>query len=42
MVAKYDAFLSHNSQDKLAVEEIARRLKQAGMEPWLDRPNSFR
>ena len=35
----YDVFLSHNSEDKPAVEEIARRLKQEGIEPWLDKWN---
>jgi GTPase SAR1 family protein len=34
---KYDVFLSHNSKDKAAVEEIARRLKSVGIRPWLDR-----
>lgn len=29
-------FLSHNSVDKPVVEEIARRLRAAGIEPWLD------
>lgn len=31
-----DVFLSHNSKDKPAVEEIARRLMNAGITPWLD------
>jgi hypothetical protein len=34
---KYDVFLSHNSKDKAAVEEIARELKNAGIRPWLDK-----
>ena len=34
---KYDVFLSHNSKDKAAVEEIARRLKSVGIRPWLDK-----
>ncbi len=34
---KYDVFLSHNSQDKDAVEEIARKLKSVGLRPWLDK-----
>lgn len=32
----YDVFLSHNSKDKSAVERIAAKLKQAGLDPWLD------
>ena len=36
MGAQRFVFLSHNSVDKLAVEEIARRLRAAGIEPWLD------
>ncbi len=34
---KYDVFLSHNSKDKAAVEEIARKLKTVGIRPWLDK-----
>ncbi len=34
--ARYDVFLSHNSKDKPAVERIAVKLRQAGIEPWLD------
>jgi WD40 repeat protein len=34
--AHYDVFLSHNSADKVAVEELARRLVKAGMQPWFD------
>src|ERR1019366_3423470 len=34
---KFHVFLSHNSADKPAVEELARRLKAEGMEPWLDK-----
>jgi GTPase SAR1 family protein len=34
---KYDVFLSHNSKDKAAVEEIARRLKAVAIRPWLDK-----
>lgn len=33
---RYDVFLSHNSVDKPAVEELARRLIQAGLSPFLD------
>ena len=36
MSATYDMFPSHNSADKPAVEELARRLVKAGIEPWLD------
>ena len=35
---QYDVFLSHNSQDKPAVERLARRLAdEAGLRPFLDR-----
>ena len=33
---RHDVFLSHNNADKPAVEELARRLAQAGLQPWLD------
>jgi TIR domain len=33
---RHDVFLSHNSKDKPTVERIAVRLKQVGLEPWLD------
>jgi len=36
-MSTYDVFLSHNSQDKPAVEEIARRLTEAGINPFLDK-----
>jgi energy-coupling factor transporter ATP-binding protein EcfA2 len=36
-VVNFDVFLSHNSLDKASVEEIARKLKDAGLEPWLDK-----
>ncbi len=35
-MAAFDVFLSHNSADKPAVEELARRLVKAGLRPWLD------
>lgn len=35
----FQTFLSHNSADKPAVEEIAHRLRQKGIEPWLDKWN---
>ncbi len=36
----YDVFLSHNSQDKSAVEALARRLEdEAKLRPWLDKWN---
>jgi WD40 repeat protein len=35
-MSEYDVFLSHNSADKPAVEELARRLVKAGVQPWLD------
>jgi hypothetical protein len=34
---KYNAFLSHNSKDKPAVEQIARALKNKGLNVWLDK-----
>jgi len=36
---RYDVFLSHNSADKPAVEELARRLVKEGIQPWLDKWN---
>jgi hypothetical protein len=36
-VANFDIFLSHNSRDKPAVERVAAKLKQAKLEPWLDK-----
>jgi WD40 repeat protein len=33
---KYDVFLSHNKSDKPAVEELARRLLEQDITPWLD------
>jgi len=33
---RYDAFLSYNSQDGLAVEELAGRLKAEGLAPYLE------
>jgi WD40 repeat protein len=37
MPTRYDVFLSHSSADKPAVEEIARRLQDAGIKPFLDK-----
>ena len=34
---RFDIFLSHNSRDKPAVEEIARQLKASNLNPWLDK-----
>lgn len=35
---EFDVFLSHNSRDKDAVEQIARNLqKQYGLKPWFDK-----
>jgi WD40 repeat protein len=34
---RFDVFLSHSSRDKPVVERIAEKLKQAGLEPWLDK-----
>jgi energy-coupling factor transporter ATP-binding protein EcfA2 len=36
-VQRFDVFLSYNSRDHVVVERIARRLRRAGFEPWLDR-----
>ena len=36
---QFHVFLSHNSSDKPAVEELAQRLRAAGLEPWLDKWN---
>jgi WD40 repeat protein/energy-coupling factor transporter ATP-binding protein EcfA2 len=36
---RYDVFLSHATRDKPVVEELARLLKKAGFEPWLDKWN---
>jgi len=33
---EYDVFLSYNSKDKMPVKEIAEKLKQRGILPWLD------
>ena len=33
---KYDVFLSHNSQDKPMVKELARKLVAKGLDVWLD------
>ncbi len=38
-MAHYDVLLSHNSADKPAVEELARRLVKAGIQPWLNKWN---
>ena len=32
----FDVFLCHNSEDKPAVREIAQKLVQCGIKPWLD------
>jgi len=37
MKPAYDIFLSHSSADKPAVEEIALKLREAGIEPFLDK-----
>jgi hypothetical protein len=38
-MTKYSVFLSHNSDDKPSVEELARRLVKEGIEPWFDKWN---
>jgi hypothetical protein len=35
----FDAFLSHCSDDKPAVEQFAHRLRGEGLNPWLDKWN---
>ncbi len=35
--SNFDAFLSHNSSDKPAVEELASRLEREGFSCWLDK-----
>ena len=32
----FDVFLCHNSEDKPAVRELAQRLRERGLRPWLD------
>lgn len=34
---QFDIFLSHNSADKPAVETLAHKLRDAGINPWLDK-----
>ena len=34
---RYHVFLSHASADKPAVEHLARRLREEGIEPFLDK-----
>jgi len=34
---QFDVFLCHNSIDKTEVEEIAHKLKELGLVPWLDK-----
>ena len=36
MSEQFDVFISHNSQDKPAVRELAEALKVRGLRPWLD------
>jgi hypothetical protein len=36
---RYEVFLSHSGADKPQVEDLARRLRQAGIEPFLDKWN---
>ena len=33
---RFDVFLCHHSPDEEAVKEIAHRLKNRGLKPWLD------
>ena len=32
----FDVFLCHNSEDKPVVREIAQKLAEKGIKPWLD------
>jgi hypothetical protein len=32
----FDVFLCHNSEDKPAIRNIARKLVENGITPWLD------
>src|SRR5438874_2154858 len=36
-VQRFDVFLSHSSHDNTTVERLAEKLKEAGLEPWLDK-----
>lgn len=33
---EFHVFLSHRSEDDVAVERIARKLRAAQLEPWID------
>ena len=35
--SSYDLFLSYNSADHGVVEDVARKLRDEGLEPFLDR-----
>ena len=37
MSPKFDVFLSHNNKDKVAVERLAQRLREADINPFLDK-----
>jgi hypothetical protein len=37
MTPRYDVFLSHSSADKPAVEKLALKLRDAWIEPFLDK-----
>jgi len=37
MPTRYDVFLSHSSADKPTVEAIAHKLREAGIQPFLDK-----
>ena len=38
---RYDIFLSHNSKDKPLVEILAKQLRDAALEVWLDQDNLY-
>jgi hypothetical protein len=39
MSYKFDVFLCHNSKDKTKIKEIGNKLKEYGLNPWLDEWN---
>ena len=38
---QFDVFLAHNSKDKPEVIKIANKLRQGGLNPWLDKEQIF-
>jgi hypothetical protein len=37
MSPKYDVFISYSSRDRAMAEELANRLREAGLRPFFDR-----